>query len=236
MQGLILTATLAPFTGQSTESLRGRVGEYASALGSWRRAAPETFMVLIDNSGDSAVEALRDRYGSPSCVITQVAPATGPLSRGKGYFEAAMVLEAMAQLPADVTRVAKVTGRLFVPNYESCLGALPRGQFVQAKLTHDLTFSDSRFFAADTTTFRTLAEDVAANADDSRLRYFEHELARAVLRAVHGGAQYHPFARQPRFVGYSAESGERYDGLLPRLRGVAHDVYRYPQRRLHLSI
>jgi hypothetical protein len=107
----------------------------------------------------------------------------------------------------------KCTGRHFVANFrafERFFSSSAAAINVSTDLSWCLTFADSRFFYFDRGFFLSKLGKYQDWLDDSRGRYFEMALAKAVLDEVSAGGRWQPLPRYPRVDGYSGTTGLRY--------------------------
>lgn len=228
---IFLTATVTP---QPMRVLHlsdpaERRGQYVASLRRWAPLARRhgATVALYENSGEDLERLATDALGSvPDEVRLHPAPTPEPgvVARGKGATEAEMMDQFArdhADDPAGEVWV-KVTGRLFVRNFDRCLpSSVPENAFV-ARLALDLTHMDTRFFAATAQAWRTHLTGAGREVDGPRDVLVEHVLARRVLTGLGAGASLVRFAAQPDVLGQSGSHAERrYDSLSSRVQRLA---------------
>jgi len=215
---LLLTATVhVRSTAMTARTDPGqRLADYAAALGFWLRVGGIDRIVFCENSGADLAPLQR--------IAAQLAPArrvewvgfTGAAldpARGKGLGEAQIIEHALAESESlrGEGYVLKATGRYTVPNIAQ---VLPRpsaslGPDVICNLHENLARADSRLFFSTPPFLARYLLPRCAEIDDSRSIFFEHVLARAVLRAVSDGLRWEMPRHRPDIRGVSGTWGAR---------------------------
>jgi len=207
---LLLTATVDPpaIVHLRRTDPEQRESDYINALIRWTKTTTCP-MVFCENSGwdcGRISDALRfvrpGRVDFLSCDVQAT-----PLTRGKGYGELQIIrqaLERCEQLRCSRT-ILKVTGRYFVRNGREIIEALARPDdvMVHADLRDNGAWAESRLFAFGPSFVTAYLSSFQGSIDDSRGRYLEHALARAVHRAMADGHRWAPLPRRPVFHGTS---------------------------------
>ncbi len=217
---VLLTATIDPGEMESLRVRDPRIRRqaYEQALGFYSVALPDTPVIFCENTGHdlAGIREIAARKGSRSQAI-EVLSFSGnryPVGLGKGFGEIGILGHALTHsrlLPEDAL-VLKVTGRLIVRNVASLLARLARKPQVElfCDLRGNLSWADSRVFAATTRLLRDCLVPLREMADDARGDTFEVLLARAAHRALARGGRWEMLPTSPRIEGVSATSGERY--------------------------
>ncbi len=209
---LLLTATVNPgATGMvARRDPLVRLGDYESALSKWLSVSPPLRIVFCENTGFDLARLQATAAASPVEFIS-FRGNDGAKQRGKGYSEIAILEHALAEsrLISASEVVVKCSGRLFVANAPQVFRALASTDFdVMCTLKQNLSFSDSRFFAATPQFLRQHLLPQACIVDDTQGIYFEHALACAVADAVAHRKKWRPFEVFPRIQGISGTHGK----------------------------
>ena len=211
---LLLTATIDP--GNTIMVARRdpllRLEDYRLALESWLSAEAAAKIVVCENSGYDLTPLKRlvaARAGREVEFITFSGNQQGA-TRGKGYAEIGIIEHAMAQseLISNSDVVVKCTGRLIVRNALRILRPLASSDFdIMCTLKRNLTFADSRLFAATPGFLRDYLFPRVDMIDDNAGITFEHALASATARALADRKRWRPFPIFPRIEGISGSDG-----------------------------
>lgn len=214
-----------------------RLRDYATALEFWLTAQRSMRdIVFVDNSGHplDALQAVVDRHRPAGTRVELLSFRTEGYSavRGRSYGELDIMRAALERsaLLREATHVAKVTGRVRIPNIDAIVGAAAPGFDIIGRLSQNLTWLETVLVL-----FRTglcaerLLPEALAQVDDEARRPIERVLAGACLRAIADGCRWYPFARTPRIRGVRGIDNVPYrDGAL-RARAidvVARGYYR----------
>ena len=134
---------------------------------------------------------------------------------GKGYGEMQTLNTAIDRLAADWSDndwVVKCNGRYRVPSapvFCRHLKSLNKVSLV-ADMTRNLTWCDSRFFAARLNCWRSHILPRGGGVDDSARMYFEHVLARSAHALMAEGGQFDLLPYMPSIHGVSGSMGHNY--------------------------
>lgn len=185
----LLTATIQvkenlALTARKNTNLR--LNDYKQALTRWLAHPDVHSLVLVENSGFdlSALREIADRTtGKDVEFLSFTAPAFDG-SLGKGYGEMLCLEHALehSRLLARSSQVVKVTGRYSLRNATEFLHFAYRCREVDVicDMLQNLTWADSRVFAASPDFLRTYLFPLREELNDSLASNFEHVLARAV--------------------------------------------------------
>lgn len=167
-----------------------RLRDYVSALESWiTKQDAIRDIVFVDNSG-YPLDALRDVVDRNAAVGKRVElhsfRTTGySPTRGRSFGELDIMRTALQQsaLMQTATRFAKVTGRVFVPNFDAIMSRLATDFDVVGRLSHNLTWLETVFvlFRKDLFSERLLPFALE-HVNDQSGHHIERVLASACLR------------------------------------------------------
>ncbi|MDB6008696.1 MAG: hypothetical protein JWL65_946 [Gammaproteobacteria bacterium] len=211
---LLLTATIDP--GDTMMVVRRepllRLEDYRLALESWLSSEAAPKIVVCENSGYDLTPLKRlvtPRAGREVEFISFSGNQHGA-TRGKGYAEIGIIEHAMAksELLSNSDVVVKCTGRLIVRNALRVLRSTASSDFdIMCTLKGNLTFADSRLFAATPAFLRDYLFPRVDMIDDNAGVHFEHALASATARALADRKCWRPFPIFPRIEGISGSDG-----------------------------
>jgi len=125
---VLLTATVCPARGMTHTNRVDpavRAADYAASLARWAGPNGTKFpLAVVENSGAS-LDALRAAAGATPVEFHSYVDRAVEPARGKGHAEARAIWRTLAGSPllARCERVAKVTGRYFVENFDAALDA-----------------------------------------------------------------------------------------------------------------
>lgn len=186
---LMLTATIrvkddVVFTAR--KNTEERFNDYRNALRFWLSQASVASLVFVENSGfdlSELVDLAKQFAGKRVEFLSFTAPAfDGAL--GKGYGEMLCLEHALEHsiLLAQAQHIVKVTGRYTLANADRFLTLVKQQSHadILCDLLLNLTWADSRIFAATPEFLRTCLFPLKQELNDSRQSNFEHVLARAV--------------------------------------------------------
>jgi hypothetical protein len=230
---LLLTATIRVDHPQFLRAggrvdTRQRLEDYASALERWitgQRAIQD--IVVVENSGHplDALQAVVDRHdGTGKRVELLSFQTTGySASKGRSFGELDIIDTALRRsaLLRGASHLAKVTGRVFVPNVDRIVAGLADDFDVVGRLSHNLTWLDTVFvlFRAELLA-RRLLPFALAHVDDRAGQQIERVLARACLQAIADGCRWYPFPAEPRLRGIRGIDGRPYPAGALRARVI----------------
>lgn len=229
---LLLTATVNPGK-MSYLQLRDpmiRLRAYEQAFRFYLSTLPACPLIFCENSGFDLASirtiATTENHHSRQIEILSFSGNDYPPELGKGYGEMGILAHVLAdsrRLPENAL-VLKITGRLEVGNIARLLFGLDRKPEVElfCDLRGNLSWADSRVFAASVRYLRSHLLPLREAADDSRGITFEHLLARAAHRAMAAGSVWAMLPAAPEIHGVSATTQDRYGtSLIARFRQEA---------------
>jgi hypothetical protein len=230
---VVLTCTVTPAANVVVDQPQLRAKQYDDAIRSWRNTlSSDDGIIVVENSGfDLSINHPPSRNGPTLEFVS----ATGTLgfssTLGKGYSEALMLQTALPLLE-NYRSVYKITGRLFVANFNHlAIAATSSEPWVQIRMRPSLDFADSRFFGADRDTFGQIVEELAPMINEPQGQWIEHALARQVLGVVgRDGVKFQRFRTSPHIVGISGSSGSQYGGAAWRVRRGLESMARKSRR------
>lgn len=198
---VVLTATIDPFGCNYLVRAEPDVRreDYLASLRLWM-ATPFP-VLMVENSGAEASAIQSMAAKDPERVeFLQFEGNRYPRHLGKGYGEMEILRYALehSRLLKEHSVMAKVTGRLFIANYE----LLQEGDWL-CERGHS-----SKVFVCETSFIPELLK-TQEGLDDSQGVYFEHAYASA-----RRGFPFVRFSKQPIFCGHSGTSGRAYPGRL----------------------
>jgi hypothetical protein len=212
---LLLTATVDP--GQTLLVARRdplvRLADYQQALRYWLSEGAIRRVVFCENSSydQTSLKLLGASYDKCDIeYISLLGNQTGA-TKGKGHAELEMIRHAMAnsKFLTNSDIIVKCTGRLTVRNAPQLFRSISLCKFdVMCTLKKNLTFADSRLFAATPAFFRDYLLPTLTMIDDSAGVYFEHALACATARALSERHSWQPFPSFPLIEGISGTDGK----------------------------
>lgn len=239
---LVLTATIhvdhPEFlrAGGRTDT-RLRLQDYVDALRAWivhQRVVRD--IVFVDNSGHplDALQEVVNRHASSGKRVELISSRTTGYSetRGRSYGELDILETALGRsaLLKDAATFAKVTGRVFVPNFDTIGRALAPDFDVVGRLSQNLTWLDTVCVLFRKELFaREILPFALAQVDDRARRCLERVLASACLRAVADGRRWYPFPVEPRLRGVRGIDNRPYP--TSRLRARVMDFFAWGHHR-----
>lgn len=213
---LLLTATINPrdcsFVARNDPSLR--LQDYLSSMKRWIADPSIDDIVFCENSGYCLQEirgviVSNKSYGKRIRLLSYKSRAHG--KRGKGYGELGIIRKVLTSCQiSDSAYLLKVSGRYFVENI---------GDIVQQlKSTRDSVITGpfmlpfpgtiaSECFCGSVAFFKQHLCPMQDWLDDSRGRWFETALLRAIANAKAAGLSHSAFKTVPILSGFSGASG-----------------------------
>lgn len=230
---LLLTATIQVDhpeflrAGGRTDT-RVRLHDYVAALRSWITSQSSVRdIVLVDNSGhalDALQEVVEQNRSCGKRVELISSRTTGySATRGRSFGELDIMATALArsELLREATGFAKVTGRVFIPNFDAIVTAVASDFDVVGRLSHNLTWLDTVFVLFRKEPFaQRLLPFALEHVDDRARRCVERVLASACLHAIADGGRWYPFAVEPRVRGVRALDNRAYAASALRARAI----------------
>lgn len=235
---LLLTATIDP--GATPLVVRSdpqaRLRDYEQALYFWLHSHAFDKIVFCENSGYDLGTLEAMAAATPSCRVEFISFSgnSGGAVRGKGFAELTAMEHALSKsrLIADGKWIVKCTGRLTVLNAPSLVPRIAARNFdVMCDLRRNLSFSDTRFFAATPEFLRRYLLPQQSMIDDLNGVFLEHALACASVRAVADQKMWRPLPVYPRLQGISGTEGRVLtEGLV---KSFAKSLYHRMRRRVY---
>lgn len=193
-----------------------RLNDYRQAFHKWLAAPSVRKIVLVENSGFELSEfaAMSSKYHAKAVELLtfQSPPFQG--SRGKGYGEMLCLQHALREsaLLRSSGHVVKASGRYFLRNVDRLLDYLCRHPDLSAvcNLKRNLTWADSRAFAASVSFLEQYFVPRHELIDDSLGVCFENVLACAVHQLLADGGHWSMMPWLPEIEGIHATDNKRY--------------------------
>jgi hypothetical protein len=211
---LLLTATIdpgaTPLVARKDPAVRLR--DYQNSLLAWLSCGATRKIVLYENSG-SDISSLRDtarRFPDHEVEFHSFSGNESGPSKGKGYSELLGIARILqeSQLIRSGKFIVKCTGRFTVKNARKLFPMIEATEFdVMCTLGRNLTFADSRLFAARPEFLTQYLVPQQPIIDDCNGVFFEHALACATARALADRKRWAPFPIFPDIRGISGTFG-----------------------------
>jgi hypothetical protein len=230
---LVLTSTIQVDhpeflrSGGRTDT-RLRLQDYVDALRAWivsQHAVRD--IVFVDNSGhplDALQEVVHQHPSSGKRVELISFRTTGySATRGRSYGELDILETALGRsaLLKDAAAFAKVTGRVFIPNFDSIVTAVASDFDIVGRLSHNLTWLDTVCVLFRKELFvRELLPFALAHVDDRARRCIERVLASACLHSIAEGRRWYPLPVEPRVRGVRGLDNRPYPTNMLRARAM----------------
>ena len=214
-----------------------RLADYVASLTRWiTRQSTVRDIVFAENSGHplDALHEVVDRHSDSGKRVELLSFKTTGYTeeRGRSFGELDIIDRALGEstLLRDAPNFAKVTGRVFVPNFDSILGGLASDFDIVGRLSHNLTWMETvlAFFRRDLFRERILPYALE-HVNDKTRHHIERVIASASLHAIAEGARWYPFPVEPRLHGVRGLDGRPYAGGV--LRAKAIDFFSWGHHR-----
>ena len=214
-----------------------RLRDYTSALRSWiTRQDSVRDIVFVDNSGHplDALQEVADQHGSYGKRVEFLSFRTTGYSpeRGRSFGELDIMDTALQRsaLLRESACFAKVTGRVFIPNFDAVTAAVAPDFDIVGRLSHNLTWLETVLVLFRRELFSERLLPYALRHVDDRARlHVERVLASACLHSVAEGSRWYPFPREPRIEGVRGLDGRPYPNSI--LRAAAMDLFAWGHHR-----
>lgn len=217
---LILTATINTRNMASTSrnDPEIRLNDYENSLKQWISSRLFNNIIFCENSGHDlrTIKYIADKYteNNSKIEILSFKQPENTLHLGKGYGETQIlthIIQESKVFTPDM-RAVKVTGRLYVRNASKLIAGLKAnpGPSVLCTLSRNLTYSDSRVFAASRTFLEQYLCPMSAILNDPEGINFETGLARAVHQAMASGLTWAQLPILPDIRGFSGTQNTEY--------------------------
>jgi len=234
---VLLTATIdckgVAFVKRSNPMVREN--DYVQSVAKWMDSTTYP-IVFCENSGYAIgnVEKVMRKCTDRETECLQFEGNDFPGELGKGFGELRIIEHAVqhSNLIMDSDYVVKVSGRYFIRNIEAVMSALSCSDsvYVMADLGLNLTWANSQVFVFQPSFIADYLSPFRDSMNDSKGFYFEHALARAILRAVSDGHEWMPLPSRPIIVGYSGTDDSPYG--VSGVRLVAREMVHRVKNRL----
>jgi len=214
-----------------------RLQDYSTALHAWiTKQHSVRKIVLVDNSGHplDALQAIADRHVSSGKRVELIScPTTGyTAARGRSFGELDIMDTALRRsvLLNESVAFAKVTGRVFVPNFDAIVSAVAPDFDIVGRLSHNLTWLDTVFALFRRDVFaRRLLPFALEHVNDATRNHVERVLASACLHGIADGCRWYPFPAEPRLLGVRARDNRPYPSGMLRARAI--DLFAWGHNR-----
>lgn len=214
-----------------------RLGDYTAALEAWMtRQHSVRDIVFFDNSGHSldALREVAERHRHAGKRVELISHHTTGYSavRGRSYGELDIIHTALQRsaLLKEANHVAKVTGRVFIPNFDAIVTALAPDFDIVGRLSHNLTWLETVFVLARRSVLaERLLPFAREHVDDHARLPIERVMARACLHSIADGCRWYPFAAEPRLQGTRGLDNRPYPSS--RLRARIMDFFAWGHHR-----
>jgi hypothetical protein len=230
---LLLTATIDP--GATPMVARAdplvRLRDYHHALEVWLKSRAVSNIVFCENSGYdlNTLRLLTRSYRGQNVEFISYRDSEDGAKKGKGFAELGCIARAIKEsaLLSTCDVLIKGTGRLTVRNAAELVPIISTSRFdVMCTLKKNLTFADSRFFAAKVDFYSKYLLSEVEIVDDNEGVFAEHALACAVARAVADRRVWQPFPIFPHIEGISGTFGTTLTSgfVKRRIKSVYHRI------------
>ncbi|MCP2619675.1 hypothetical protein NLC35_00260 [Candidatus Aminicenantes bacterium AC-334-K16] len=200
--------------------------DYITALKKWMLTPFHLVFCENSNYKIDKIRKVSEEYRAQKIEILQFDGQIFPREFGKGYGELLSTKYAIqhSRFIRHSDYIIKVNGRYFIKNIEKIASLLSKDKdiYVMVDLKRNLTIADSRVFAFKTSFFLDYLSKFQDLINDSKGFYFEHALARALLRAVSDGHKWIPLPTKPIIVGYSGTFDISY--RVSKIRWLAGEI------------
>jgi hypothetical protein len=235
---LLLTATVdvgrTPLVARANPSTR--LEDYRVALRKWALDESVGSIVFCENSGCdlSGLQdvAARASGGRKRIEFLSFDDRAVENERGKGWGEMRILdhILTRSRLARDNDKFLKVTGRYYVRNATKLIRYLGTHRDVDicCDLQRGMTYCDSRVFGGTVGFLERYVCSRASEIDDSQGIWFEHVLARAVLRAMSDGLRFSLLPCVPLVEGVSGSTNQRFGrSVADRLLGPVKTIVKW---------
>lgn len=216
---ILLTATIntSGVANMALTDAKIRARQYANACAFWAEQAGIS-PILLENS-DANVSEIVDRINatSPRSPLNGLAFNGQGFDRslGKGFGEQMTLSRGIANFPGESDEwIVKCNGRYTVTNFSAVRPDIHnQASDIVGIFRKDLSYFDSRFFAAKRFFWTTYFLPRGESISDQPGCWFENVLARAVHAAMADGARWSLFVAAPRLKGVSGTTGRNMNGV-----------------------
>jgi len=212
MNTVILTCTAIVHKNivVARNNLDDRITDYVNAINFWRECPQIDNVIVVDNSGfdfsnffdinDNKIEFLSFNAGD-----------SFNFELGKGFGEYLILKYAVdnSKILGRSTNVFKCTGRYTIKNAREIVSKCLSGTDINADLSRNLSWADSRFFAAKLD-FYNIAMPYLASINEKHGLYMEMSLAQAIHAYMAIGHKWNLLPVVPLFQGYYGRDNLKY--------------------------
>ncbi len=213
---ILLTGTIYPdqvFSLGRTDPIQ-READYYHALTQWlKKGFP---VIFCENSNYKSARIDQMQADHAGFEFLQYKETTDLSKKGKGLGEFSIMAYAHAnsQIIKESDYVIKITGRLFVRNFEKIMRKLSAMEpDVVAPLELKLKWADSRMFIYKKFFFEDYFSKYGNQIDDSTRFVFERALACSIHAALADNKKWEPLPCYPVYEGYSGTFNLKYSRL-----------------------
>lgn len=221
---LLLTGTIVP---QSQSKLKVidpnlRARQYKKTIELWCNSHLFSQIIFCENSGypgnslinGQVVDDFLKNGGSVDYLTFLPANMNDIQTYGKGLGEIGIIQHALkhSEVLKNALVIVKCTGRLYVKNASKILRKTPSSEnfAINANLSMRLCNCDTRFFVSSPTFLKTYLFPLIKDLDDSKGKYIEKVMVRAILRAAADGKTWTVPDCAPWYSGQSGSTGSIY--------------------------
>ncbi len=233
---LLLTATINPNNMiflKRDDSLQ-RMKDYVKSFQKWISFYKELHKIVIcENSGYDLSPFLKIKNQYSNKVDINVLSFEGnkyPRELGKGYGEAGIInyfLNNFKKLQ-DYDYIVKVTGRLFVRNFKQLISVINLNPDISGIINKNLNYADSRIFLARPEIFQKYFFKMEDEINDSVGIFFEHVLARRIIKALAYKYRFEVFPELPHIIGINGTSGKKINNLKGEIKySIKKFIYKH---------
>jgi len=211
---LLLTGTVKPEKIVSTKLLDPNIRQqqYLDSISFW--LTTHFPIVFVENSNVDLSSHFEQAISTNRLEILTFKDCDNSKELGKGFGEINCMAYAHAhsRLLKNADFIFKITGRLKILNYKSFYKyAFMMDSDIAADLAHDFGFADSRFWGYKPSFFMKHLSSFKNIINDSQGIYFEHILAKSIIKAINEGESFAAFDTRLRINGMSGTSHKSYN-------------------------
>jgi hypothetical protein len=236
---LLLTGTVKPANMVMTKLTDAgiRQQQYIDALNFWLTKT-DLPIVFTENSDTDLSPYFKGPVGSGRLEILTFKDVaiSGQLGKGFGEMNCMLYAHTHSRILKEADFVFKMTGRLKLLNFRSFYTyVVTKKPDVAADLANRLDYADSRFWGYKPWFLNRYLAGLQSSLSDLQGVYFEHILARSIIKAIKEGVSFAAFDTRPRMEGMSGTSSKRYNSS-PGLWYVRNIVKRIKHKLLIKSL
>ncbi len=240
-QLVILTCTVKTkmTAGMKRSEENVRREDYLKAIRAWSNLSEKLgFRILVAENSNS-LEILKSHLADINnskldFLQTQEDQRSHIEGNSAGEFEMLKEILNFGLIPEDIEMVWKVTGRLFVPNFQEIV---PTGKpdFVVNRFYSPIHLVDTRVIAFSKSSYQsffsqdprfTSVANLELDLNQDTYSSFEHLATIEVLHSEIRNLNVKSMAKVPIFIGYSATSNKQIDGTISRFKKRVTNYFR----------